>query len=138
MNTYKFEDLHIGLNAEFVVTVTKEMVDSFLNISQDNNPLHVDVQFAKNRGFKDKVVYGMLTSSFYSKLIGVYLPGRHCLLHGIKINFNHPVFTGDVLTVHGEISYVNETYKQIEIKAHITNQDNKKVSTANIKVGVNE
>jgi len=40
------------------------------------------------------------------------------------------------LTITGKVSYINEAYKQIEIKAIIINQDNEKVSKATIKVGV--
>lgn len=138
MKEYKFKDLYTGLNESFSITVTEEMMNSFLHTSQDNNPLHVDTGYAKGKGFRGKVVYGMLTSSFYSTLVGVYLPGRYSLLQGIDITFNSPVFTGDVIKVYGEVSYINEAYKQVEIKAYITNQENKKISTANIKVGIYE
>ncbi|MBM3252047.1 MAG: dehydratase [Candidatus Omnitrophica bacterium] len=138
MNAYKFKDLYTGFNEKFSVAITEEMMDKFLAISQDDNPLHTDIEFAKNKGFKDKVAYGMLVACFYSRLVGVYLPGKYCLLQGIEISFNNPVFVGDLLSVSGEISYINQAYKQIEIKARIVNQENKKVSTAKIKVGINE
>ena len=78
----------------------------------------------------------MLTSSFFSTLVGVYLPGKYCLLQGIDIQFSKPVYIDDILTITGKVSYINEAYKQIEIKAIIINQDNEKVSKATIKVGV--
>ena len=136
MNEYRLSDISIGLEQSFDVVLDAKMLQSFLEISGDNNPLHTEEEYAKVRGFKDKVVYGLLTSSFYSTLVGVYLPGKFAILHGIDIQFLGPVFVGDQLHVYGVIKYINEAYRQIEVKAHITNQDNKKVSKATIKIGL--
>lgn len=136
MNKYKFEDIKVGLTESFDVKINALMMDKFLEISNDNNPLHIDKNYAKDKGFPDRVVYGLLTSSFYSTLVGVYLPGKYCILQSIDIQFSKPVYIDDTLKIIGKVSYINEAYKQIEIKAIITNQENKKVSKATIKVGV--
>ena len=138
MKEYKFNDINIGLGESFEVLITDSMVDSFREITGDINPLHTDCNYAKSKGYPDMVVYGMLTSSFYSTLVGLYLPGKHSLLQAINISFNVPVFIGDRLIVYGEVTYINEAYKQLEIKAFITNQNNKKVSKAKIKASLYE
>ena len=46
------------------------------------------------------------------------------------------LITGDNLTISGMVTYINDAYKQIEIKASIINQNHKKVSKALIKVGL--
>ena len=136
MNNYKFVDIHVGLEESFSVRVKSEKLDKFLKISGDINPLHTDAEYSKSKGFSDRVVYGMLTSSFFSTLVGVYLPGKYCILQSVNIQFSKPVYIDDILTITGKVSYINEAYKQLEIKAVIINQDNKKVSKATIKVGV--
>ena len=136
MNEYKFSDIEIGLRESFEVKIDASKMDKFLDISNDTNPLHADSNYAKKKGFPDRVVYGLLTSSFYSTLVGVYLPGKYCILQGIDIQFSKPVYIGDALKISGKVSYINEAYKQIEIKAFITNQNNEKVSKATIKTGV--
>ena len=138
MNCYRFEDIRIGLSHSFEVTVTQEMMDMFLKISSDSNPLHTEKDYAQERGFRERVVYGMLTASFYSTLVGVYLPGKHGMLHGIDVSFLKPVFVEDKLSVEGRVSHTNEAYKRVEIKADIINQEGVKVSTAKIRVGLNE
>lgn len=127
-----------GFSEEFSVVVTEAMMSEFEKISGDSNPLHTDVAYAKKRGFRDKVVYGMLTASFYSTLVGMYLPGKNAILQGMDISFNNPVFPGDRLTVKGEVSYINEAYRMIEISAYIKSDGDKKVSKAKIKVGLYE
>ena len=135
MNEYDFNKIAVGMSEEFVTTVTDEMMELFLRLSGDVNPLHVDADYARLKGFPNRVVYGMLSSSLYSTLVGVYLPGKYCLLQGVEITFHHPVYVGDVLTVRGEISYINEAYRMVEVKSYIKNQDNKKISKAKIKAG---
>lgn len=136
MNEYKFSDIKIGLEESFSIKIDCSKLDKFLDISGDTNPLHVDSRHAKKKGFKDKVVHGLLTSSFYSTLVGIYLPGKYCILQTIYIQFSKPVYVDDNLRISGKVSYINEAYKQIEIKAVIKNQDNIKVSKATIKVGL--
>jgi 3-hydroxybutyryl-CoA dehydratase len=136
MNSYKFVDINVGLEESFSVRVNSEKLDKFLKITGDINPLHTDAEYSKSKGFSDRVVYGMLTSSFFSTLVGVYLPGKYCILQGVDIQFSKPVYIDDILTITGKVIYINEAYKQLEIKAVIINHDNKKVSKATIKVGV--
>ena len=136
MNSYKFGDIILGLEESFSVKVNSDQLDKFLKMSGDVNPLHTDTEYSKSKGFNERVVYGMLTSSFFSTLVGVYLPGKYCILQGIDIKFFIPVYIDDILTITGKVDYINEAYKQVEIKAVIVNQENKKVSKATIKVGV--
>jgi len=136
MNCYRYSELEIGHTEAFSAEVTGDMMDLFLKLSGDVNPLHIDEQYAKENGFSSAVAYGMLTSSFYSTLAGVYLPGKFCLLHEIDIKFTNPVYVGDVLRISGEIAEKFDSYEMLAIKARITNQDNRTVSRAAMKVGV--
>lgn len=136
MNYYTFEDLEVGMKESFTVTVTAEMMEAFRNLSGDVNPLHCDESYAVSAGFPGRVVYGMLTASFYSTMAGVYLPGESAILQGVDSKFRSPVYIGDTLTVTGKVAEKNDTFRMITVKAEITNQDGKKVSKATIQVGV--
>lgn len=136
MNHYTLAEMQPGLTESFTVTVTQEMMDAFLNLTGDCSPIHVDEDYAKGRGYPGCVVYGMLGASFFSTLAGVYLPGEHCLLHGVDCKFARPVFVGDTLTVSGTVTHVSEAVSEAEIKATITNQDGKKVTRGVIRAGL--
>ena len=135
MNNYKFEDLKIGMSESFTITVTEEMMDSFLNLLGDENPLHVDKEFALSQGYSDRVVYGLLTTSFISKLIGVLLPGRYCLLQGIELKYSKPVYVGDILIVRGVVDELHESVQRLTLKVEIINQDEKKVVKGKVEIG---
>lgn len=136
MNHYTFQEMQVGMTAEFSVTVTAEMMDQFYAITGDCSPIHMDAAYAAGRGYPGRVVYGMLSASLLSTLAGVYLPGEHCLLHQVDSKFVSPVFIGDTLTVKGSVSEVNDTFQEITIRAQILNQQGKKVVRATLKAGL--
>ena len=136
MNHYRLADLTPGVTESFTVTITEEMMAQFYAITGDNSPIHMDADYAAGRGYPGRVVYGMLGASFLSTLAGVYLPGEHCLLHGVDLKFAKPIFIGDTLPVTGVVDEVNDTFREITIKASIVNQDGKKVTRAVIRAGV--
>ena len=138
MNAYRLADLSTGISYSFRVSVTAQMMDQFAALSGDANPLHTERDFALSCGYRDRVVYGMLTASFYSTLVGMYLPGRYALLQEVDASFIAPVFPGDELTVFGEVTAIHQMLRQIEIRAKITNQLGEKVSRAKIRSGINE
>lgn len=138
MKSYRLAELTLGLSHSFEVCITDEMLDAFKSLTGDENILHTDKTFAVSRGYADRVAYGMLTSSFYSTLVGMYLPGRFALLQGIDVSFVSPAYSGETLNVHGEVIEIHEVFKQIVIRAKITNREGHKISKAKIRTGVYE
>ncbi len=133
---YTASDISIGMTEQFTVTITEAMMAQFFAITGDCSPIHMNADYAANRGFAGRVVYGMLSASMVSTLAGVYLPGEHCLLHQVDSKFTKPVMIGDVLTVSGKVSEVNETFGTMTVKFNITNQDGKKVTRGSYVAGI--
>ncbi len=136
MNQYTYEEIEVGQKESFSVTITAEDQNAFCGLTGDVNPLHQDPDYANAKGHKGCVVYGMLTASYYSTLAGVYLPGEHSLLHSVNSKFMKPVYIGDTLTVEGTVSEKNDTFRLINVKAVIRNQNGEKVSKAELQVGL--
>jgi 3-hydroxybutyryl-CoA dehydratase len=140
-NEARLGDLLVGQEVSFPeegLPVTAEMQHLFLGLTGDNSPCHMDEGFAIEKGFRGRLVYGMLTASFYSTLVGVYLPGKYALFQEAHIDFCSPVYTGDTLTVKGKITEIDPVLKRVYIKAEIRNQSGKKVSKASLAVGLTE
>lgn len=135
MNEYRWEDIAVGMKAKFEASFSDEMIRQYAEISGDYNPLHVNASYAQAHGFSGPVVFGIMTSSLYSQLAGMYLPGRYALLQGIDIHLNAPVFAGERLLVEGEVSYLTEAYRRFEIRARIRKDDRSLVSKATMRVG---
>ncbi|MBO4266101.1 MAG: MaoC family dehydratase [Lachnospiraceae bacterium] len=136
MNEYTYEEIEMGQKESFSVTVTDEMMKSFLDITGDINPLHNDREYAISKGHPDRVVYGMLTGSMLSTLAGVYLPGKRSLIQEVKLKFAKPVYVGDTLTVEGVVEEKHDAYSLIILKVTMRNQNGDKVCRARMQISV--
>lgn len=136
MNEYRFEDLSVGMEESFSREITEEMMQGFLAITGDVNPLHLDSAYAKAEGYDDKVVYGMLTASLISTWGGVFLPGKNCLIHSVEVKFAKPVYCGDTLTVTGKVAEIYDSVRQVVVKLRIQNQHGETVCRGKLKEGV--
>ena len=122
---YSFEEIEIGLKHSFELTISKELERDFAKISGDFNPLHMDEKYAKGTKFEKRVCHGMLLASFFSRLVGMYLPGKNALYFSQNLNFVGQLFIGDKIIVKGEVIDKSEATKMITLKTTIINQDGK-------------
>lgn len=136
MNTYRWEEISIGMEEHFTVVITEKMLDGFKEITGDSNPLHQSREFAREKGYTDRVGYGMLTASFLSTLAGVYLPGERSLIHSVETKFLKPVYVGDELTISGKVSEMDERFQILKLKVTITNQKSEKVCKGTMQIGI--
>ena len=120
---YKFDDIPIGLTKEFSIKITESMVDNFAEFSGDYNELHTDESYASTTIFGKRVCHGMLLASFFSRLVGMSIPGKNALYFSQSINFQSPCFIGDQILVRGEVIGKSGFEHMITIKTTILNQD---------------
>lgn len=129
-----FEQLQVNDIAELTHTVTKEDVDKFADLSGDHNPLHWDESYALRTQFGRPVVYGMLTVSYVSTIIGMMIPGKGALWTSQTIEFLQPVFIGDTIVVKAKIKQISKSTRTLVLEISITNQNNQRVVTGESKV----
>jgi len=120
-------DFVVGDSEFFYHTVTREEIEGFAILSGDNNPLHINREFAERLGSRDIVSHGMLTSALVSRLIGTKLPGYGSLWLSQDFEFTSAVFPGDLLKVFGKVIRVLTRGELIDIEFEVSNQDAKTV-----------
>lgn len=138
MNNFKYADIKIGLIEKFSVIISEDIVNSFSRISGDENPLHIDENYAKSKNFKGKVVFGMLVASYLSRLAGMHLPGLNSLILSVNTNFIKPVYVNDKLEIIGEVTDKKDFGNIIKINVIITNQKGIIVTKGDMLVKVME
>ncbi len=89
------EDIEPGASVSIVHCITAADIDAFAALTGDVSPLHMDADFARARGFRDRVAHGVLLSGFVSRLFGVHLPGRDCIIHSMTMKWACPACLGD-------------------------------------------
>jgi 3-oxoacyl-[acyl-carrier protein] reductase len=134
----KYEDIKIGDKAELTHKITKEDIDKFVDLTGDNNKLHVDDEYAGKTSYKKVVAHGMLGASFISTIIGTRLPGDGALWYAQNLEFILPVRIGDKITVRAEVISKSDKIKSVELKTEIFNQNMQKVTTGTARVKIVE
>ena len=103
--------------------VTEQQMMQFGLLSGDLNPLHCDEVYAKNHGFKGRVVYGGLLTAVISRLLGMELPGQGWMWHSLSLQFKAPLYINQTAEVIGKLAHVNSAFGVITIKIEIRSQD---------------
>ena len=109
-----------GLHIEWPFSFSMESMQSFAKLSSDYNPIHTDAEFAKSKGFKSPLIYGLLLSSQMSRLIGQELPDKNSILTGIQMNFMLPCFPDDKLIFGADLINKSEATHYLEFKCRIS------------------
>jgi len=117
----------IGDSCEITKTFSTEDVIAFSKLSTDVNPIHIDPEFAAQGIFKKPIVHGMLTASLFSAVIANHLPGSGSIYIKQDLAFLAPVFHGDSITAHVEISSIDFLKHRLSLTTICTNQIGKKV-----------
>ena len=121
-----FADIKIGEKATFGKTITEADVFAFAGITGDFNPIHVNLEFAKNSRFGRRVAHGMLTASLVDQTL-TNLGGLGTIHMSQTVKFLAPVFIGDTVTVVSEVTGKNDEKGRMTMKSVITNQEGKNV-----------
>lgn len=96
----------------------------FKKITGDKNPIHINKNFAKKFGYSEPVVYGLLTSSFLSKVIGNKIPGPGALWTNCNLSFKKPVFLNDEITIEARLAHISYSTSMIKLIFIVRNQNN--------------
>ena len=123
----KFDDLQVGETRQFEVEISKELVDRFAEISGDFNPLHLDNEYAQGTQFGDRVAHGFLGALYFSRLIGMHLPGKFALYLSQQVFFRSPIIIGNTISVRGTILQKVEAMKTVKVKTEIYDQVSQKL-----------
>ena len=134
----KLDYLHIGQKIEFTEVISESMVEKFAKLSGDYNPHHMDESYAEKTKFKKRICHGMLLASLFSRLTGMYLPGKGSLFFSQSLNFISPAFIDDKVTVEGEIVKISRSTRMVTIKTIIKKENNIRLITGDAKVIIQE
>jgi len=94
---YDIEDLKVGMSATFAKAITGEDILLFAGASGDENPVHLDEDYAQSTPFGGRIAHGMLTASIISAAIANRLPGPGSVYLSQDLRFRSPVRPGEIV-----------------------------------------
>ncbi len=119
--------LEIGMKATRTKTITADDVDGFARITGDNNPVHLDDEYAAATRFGKRIAHGMLTASIISALLANDLPGPGSVYLSQTLSFKAPVYLGETITATAELTAYRPERRIATFKTTCHNQDGKPV-----------
>lgn len=131
-----FSEIQVGDSESISKKITESDVRRFVEMTGDDNPLHVDAAYAESTAFKDIVVHGMLGASYISTVIGTRLPGTGALWVSQNFDFLLPVRLGDELSISCTVLKKFERERLLELETKIVNQHQQTVLMGTGKVKV--
>ena len=110
-------------------------VDAFARITGDNNPIHLDADFAKNTIFGKPIVHGFYSASVFSMVFGTKFPGEGTIYLYQDMKFMAPVFVDQPYKAKFEVLEVNTEKHTGVIKCILEDENGKAVieGTAKLK-----
>lgn len=117
----------VGDTAFRRLTLGREHVEAFADITGDRNPLHFDEAFAEATRFGRPIVQGGLTTGLLHALVAMDLPGPGTVFLSQDWRFTAPVYIGDTITARAEVLEVHETKPVtrlgIRVRRHASEED---------------
>jgi acyl dehydratase len=127
------EERLLSRTAELDFAITEDDQLAFANVSGDFNPLHLDADFARARGFSGAVVYGAMIVARISQIVGMELPGSSGIWSSLKIDFRSPLYVGETAHLFAEVIHYSEATRSLSLKIKVTCAD-RPIATANALV----
>jgi acyl dehydratase len=119
-----FASLHIGKTLPVVSkqAITRSTLALFAGASNDDNPLHIDIDFARAAGLDDVIAHGMLIMAYLGQVLTVWVP--QTAIRSYEVKFAAMTGVGDQITCQGEVI---DTYRQhgenlARVAMHATDQ----------------
>lgn len=104
--------------------ISQEDVNVFAQVSGDDNPIHLDQEFASKTPFGGTIAHGLLTLSLVVPLMAEVFEVTGVAMginYGLnKVRFPAPVPVGSRIRVHGSVSTVTEVPGGWQLEVPVT------------------
>jgi len=81
--------------------VTRQTLAIYCGASGDHNPIHVDIDFARESGLDDVIAHGMLIMAYMGRLLTNWVP--QSAIRSFDTRFEAMTQIGDAITASGKV-----------------------------------
>ncbi len=121
----KYIDYSIGDQFRETRLIRFEDVAKFADVVGDNNPIHLDKEFAEKSSFRGRIVHGAFLVGLISKILGVDFPGSGSIYLSQEIKFLRPVYVDTAIEILLEIIETDLEKQRFTLDTSIFDNKNK-------------
>ena len=118
--TICIEDIEIGMTRSLAKVITNRDIELFAEVSTDQNPVHLDDDYAQDTIFEGRIAHGMLTAGLISAVIGEQLPGHGTIYLGQTLKFLAPVRPGDRVVAEVKVTDIIHAKRRVALDCRCT------------------
>ncbi|KAH6755070.1 hypothetical protein C2S53_018386 [Perilla frutescens var. hirtella] len=89
-------------------------ITEYSKLTHDYNPLHFDSECARNAGFSDTPIPGLVVASLFPRIIASHFPGAIYVKQTLE--FRTPVLVGDRITGEVEANNIRQLKDKFMVK----------------------
>ncbi|AYC32744.1 dehydratase [Pseudomonas cavernae] len=119
MSTVTFDSVQVGdlLPPLALAPINRTTLGLFAGASNDHNPLHIDIDYARKAGMNDVFAHGMLSMAYLGRLLTQWVDQRQLREFGVRfIGITH---LGHQITCTGKVVEKFEADGEQRIKVEI-------------------
>jgi len=116
---HTYDSIQVGDTFTFDRSVSAEDVRLFAEVSGDDNPLHLDPDYAATTPFGRPIVHGAFLLAVVSKVLGRDYPGHGAVAVSLSAKFLRPVPVGSDISVEIKVAEKIESRKHVRAKVTV-------------------
>jgi 3-hydroxybutyryl-CoA dehydratase len=117
----------VGEEAALSKTISDADIRAFAQISGDENPIHLDDEYARGTSFAGRIAHGILVSGLISAVLGTKLPGPGAIYLSQQLRFLAPVRPGDTVTARVKLTEWDSARGRVTLLTEVVNQEDARV-----------
>jgi len=102
---------------------SQKEVNLFAEVTGDNNPIHIDSEYASKTMFNKPIMHGMLGACIFSKVFGTLFPGEGTIYLNQELKFSKPMYVEKEYTAFFEVTEVNIEKHRAKIDTFIKDEE---------------
>lgn len=103
--------------------ISADDVRQFAEIVGDQNPVHINAEFAEKSFFKKRIVHGAFLAGLISKVLGMDFPGQGTVYISQNSVFKRPVYVDTTVSVEVKVTQVIAEKRRLVLDTNISNSN---------------
>lgn len=125
MKTPRFDELQVGdaLPPLALPPIDRTTLALFAGASNDHNPMHIDIDFARRGGMPDVFAHGMLSMAYLGRLLTQWVDQRR--IRQVNARFAGITHLADQITCTGKVleKFEADGERRVKLQIQTANQD---------------
>lgn len=130
----KIDEITIGERIHLIETIEDKDLLLYLGLTNDNNPLYIQHDYAQSTPFKKPIVPAILLNGIVTSAISKHLPGPGSHIREQNIIYLEPVYHYETIEVLLEVQHVDLNQNLVDIQVQAINKQHRQVMEGMLKV----